>query len=120
MAEGPWGVYLGVDYQGYQVPSPPSSDLSPRSPGSCGAREPAQLLGDGGEDHLCLPQGEIGLGSVLNALTPELAVGWRSTVQRLRPEVTVRRQMSEVVASVRGLAHSHMLSQWLTQTWAFL
>ena len=77
LAEGPWEICLGVGYQGYQDPSPPS-DLSLHSPGSCEARKPAELLGDGGEVCLCLPQGEIGLGSALDSLTLELAVGWRS------------------------------------------
>lgn len=116
LAKGPWEVCLAIDYQAYQVPSPPL-DLSTYSPGSCEARKPAQILGDGGKDRLCLPQGEIGLGSVLNSLTPELAMGWRSSVQRLRPEVTVRCQR---LWTLQELAHSHVLSQWLIQTWAFL
>lgn len=38
---------------------------------------------------LSLPQGDIGLGSVLSSLTLELAVSWRSGVQRLAPKLTV-------------------------------
>lgn len=100
IGQRPLGSIPGRRLPGLPGSFPPaSSDLSPCSPGSCGARELPQLLGDGGEDHQCLLQGEISLGSVRNSLTPELAVGWRAGVQRRRPEVTVRCQVSEVVDS---------------------